>query len=505
MIDYFSLCLKPSTEEIEGEYSTLTPILLGLAYNRGVTHFHIRDSPLSLGSCATTAWVELLQKNTSIKILEVYRCSIGRDDLSAIARGLEGNASLEKLKCTEMSMGGSILHGPAWRAMLQRNRSLKEIILSQHGHSSSAEILSDDLACFAEGLVQNTSLKSLDLYNVGIGNTGIAALVEALGTNDTMESLVLDYGKIKGVEGAAAVQILWRNKTLKHLGLSFNFHEEDEATATGFPTDLSRNCVFETLNLRGVGLQSHQCRAVFESLQGNSCLRELNLSRNDIYLDADCATTLNDLLDSTTLQVLNLSLNRGVTIEGIELLARGLQANSSLREMDLQDCDIGNAGLLKLGEALVENSTLEILRLGDDEGRLGNDEKCFGQDAVAQFFQLLARMKGLKELCLEHCDVMVNEELCATVVDGLRNNTGLQRLTCEQGNFTWYGHAPSYVQPLIAFNLNLNRKGRKWLEAPLASRVPAGLWPRILAKMSSPKDTSLLYYFLRKKPSLVIA
>jgi hypothetical protein len=490
---YFQLCLQDNTVVREDENSILTPILLGLACNRGVTQFHIRYSTLNL---TAMAWVELLQKNTSIKILEVESCYIERDDMSAIARGLEGNASLEKLELRDLIKGGSILHGPAWQAMLQRNCSLKEIVLTHHVYSSGdGEIPSDDLACIAEGFVHNTSLQSLHLRNTCIGNAGIAAFVEALGGNDTLESLVLDSGKIMGVEGATAVQHLWRNKTLKHLDISFNFHEGE--TATGFPTVLSRNSVFETLNLCSVELQSNQCRAICESLQDNSSLRELNLSRNGICLDTDCATALNDLLGSTTLRVLNFSFNR-VTNEGIELLALGLQGNSRLRELDLQNCGIGDVGLLKLGEALVENSTLEILRLGDD----GED---YGQNGLSQFFQLLPQMEGLTELCLDHCGVMVNEEFCVTVVDGLKNNTGLQRLTCEAGDLTWYEHAPPHVKPLIDFYLQLNRNGRKWLEAPLTSRVPAGLWPRILAKMSSTKDASLLYYFLRKKPSLVVA
>jgi hypothetical protein len=33
----------------------------------------------------------------------------------------------------------------------------------------------------------------------------------------------------------------------------------------------------------------------------------------------------------------------------------------------------------------------------------------------SQFFELLSADEGLKELCLNHCDVMVNEELCVAV------------------------------------------------------------------------------------------
>jgi hypothetical protein len=98
---------------------------------------------------------------------------------------------------------------------------------------------------------------------------------------------------------------------------------------------------------------------------------------------------------------------------------------------------------------------------------------------------------------------MDNEELCVAVVDALRKNTILERLVGTYGR-NWHDQAPSHVKPLIAFYLNLNRNGRKLLEPPLVSRVPLGLWPRLLANMSSPKDTSLLYYFLRKRPSLVV-
>jgi Ran GTPase-activating protein (RanGAP) involved in mRNA processing and transport len=492
-LDYFSLRLKHPTLTEELDCSTLNMILLGLACNRGVTHFHIHHSPLSLITSAT-AWVELLQKNASIKILELMYCSIERDDMSAIARGLEGNTSVETL--TFKDPVGPILHGPAWQAMLQRNRCLKEIILVSS--FTRCEISSGEFACLAGGLVQNTSLKSLDLSNLFIGNAGIVALVEALGSTDTLESLVLENNEIKGEEGATAVRNLWRKKTLKHLSLACNFIERDGTPEdTGFPADLSSNCVFETLNLHMVGLQSQGCRTVCESLQGNSFLRELDLSKNPISLDVDCAIALTDLLGSTTLRVLNLFDTR-TTNEGIELLARGLQGNSSLRELDLQHCDILNEGLMKLGEALVQNSTLEILLLCDD----------FGEDAVSQFFELLPQMKGLKELRLNHCDVMNNEELCVAVIDGLRKNTSLQRLKCEGGtriqDNTWHDQAPSHIKPLIAFYLNLNRNGRRMLEPPLVSRIPLGLWPRILANMSSPKDISLLYYFLRKRPSLVV-
>jgi hypothetical protein len=92
-------------------------------------------------------------------------------------------------------------------------------------------------------------------------------------------------------------------------------------------------------------------------------------------------------------------------------------------------------------------------------------------------------MNGLKELGLGGLD-MDSEEFHSAVVDGLRENTSLQRLVC--GGSIWHEEAPSDIRALIDFYLDLNRNGRKFLEPPLTSRVAAGVWPSVLAKMSSP-------------------
>jgi Ran GTPase-activating protein (RanGAP) involved in mRNA processing and transport len=480
-LDYISLSLCQMEED---GHSTLEPVLLGLACNRGVTYFRMRGLTFSHISCAT-AWGELLQKNTSMKILELDNCSIGREDTSAIAQGLGGNVSLEKLELSDLC-GASTFYGPAWQAMLMRNHSLKEITLPTC-------ISSDEFEYFARGFAHNPSVKSLTFsrnnIGSGIGSTEANALADALLGNDTLESLDLSYNAndMTGAEDAAAVESLWRNHTLRHLTISWN--------VAGFPTDLPENLTLETINVSRNILEPDQCRAICESLRGSSCLREVNLSSNSITLDDDGAQVLNDLLENTPLRMLDFGHNI-MTTQGMAVLANGLRDNSFLRELRLEMCEISDEGLIQLGEALVDNSTLEIIRLD------GND---YDQDGVCQFFQLFSQMEGLKELSLDVFDDMANKELCSAVVDGLRKNTSLQRLSsCVSGDGMWHEEAPSDIKALIEFYLNLNRNGRKFLEPPLTSRVPASLWPSVLAKMSSPQDTSLLYYFLQKKPELAV-
>jgi hypothetical protein len=406
--------------------------------------------------------------------LALIGCSIGREDAAAIAQGIGGNASLENLDLTDLSTS----YGPAWQAMLTRNHSLKEILLYTH-------ISSDEFGYFARGFAHNTSVKSLSLSEIGSAEAN--ALADAFLGNDILESLDISYNGMPGAEDAAAVQSLWRNHTLRHLTIS------DSASnhATWFPTVLPENCTLETIDLSENALELNQCRAICESLRGSSCLRELNLSANDIVFDDHGAQALNDLLENTPLRMMNVGENQ-ITTQGIAVLADGLRGNSFLRELCLKDCEITDEGLIQLGEALVENSTLEIIRLEDNT---------FGDDAVSRFFQLLPQMDGLKELGLTELDVD-SEELYSAVVDGLQENTSLQWITwCGE---IWHEEAPSDIKALIDFYLSLNRNGRKFLEPPLTSHVTASLWPSVLAKMSSPQDTSLLYYFLQKKPELLV-
>jgi hypothetical protein len=49
----------------------------------------------------------------------------------------------------------------------------------------------------------------------------------------------------------------------------------------------------------------------------------------------------------------------------------------------------------------------------------------------------------------------------------------------------------------------LNRHGRMMLHLSGRSEPPSGLWPLVVAKLSSPRDTSLLFYFLQNKPKIV--
>jgi hypothetical protein len=143
---------------------------------------------------------------------------------------------------------------------------------------------------------------------------------------------------------------------------------------------------------------------------------------------------------------------------------------------------------------LTTNVSLEVLGVRDNN---------FTPDGVSQFFELLPQMKGLKSVYGLIDDVTCTEAVGVALVDGLRENTKLQNIF-ENSNLRIVESifSPGVAQEII-FYLGLNRHGRTLLRLSGRSEPPIGLWPRVLARISSPHDMSLLFYFLQNKPKIV--
>ncbi len=71
---------------------------------------------------------------------------------------------------------------------------------------------------------------------------------------------------------------------------------------------------------------------------------------------------------NSTLEDLDLSVNREMSDTGAIFITQGLKQNSSLRKLDLCSCGIDDEGVESLGEALVENDSLKVLWLKHNYG-----------------------------------------------------------------------------------------------------------------------------------------
>jgi hypothetical protein len=470
---------------------TMVSVLAGLAQNKGLKDFAFETDLGETNAILATAWTNMLQTNTSITTLDLRKpnCELNADAdselCSAVAKGLVKNSALETL-CIPDTENAIVLHGPVWQEMLESNQYLKKLFLTQCSISLEA------FQCLARGLSQNTSLESIVLSKTDMMDSSIIALVEGLRTNKTLKCLDLSYNRGLTQSGRAAIERLIGYNVLKELIL---VNTKESVGASILASGLSDNHSLEMLDLEGALVEgSEPYRTLCESLRGNTTLRHLDVRDNGVILDDVCVTALK--LDTMSLERLDLDYNR-VTSCGITVLAQSLQGPCTLKTLGLSGCVLDDAGLLKLGEALTSNVSLEDLYVS------GND---FTHDGACQFFELLPQMKGLKivyGLVVKRNDVPPTEAVGMALLDGLRKNTKLQKIFTDHDEAT----VDSYFSPRIAreidFYLSLNRHGRMLLRPPGGLEAPSGLWPRVLAKITGPRDMSLLFYFLQNKPKIV--
>jgi Ran GTPase-activating protein (RanGAP) involved in mRNA processing and transport len=467
---------------------TMVSVLAGLAQNTGLKEvlFETNDS-FATNATLATAWTNMLQKNTSIEVMDFRNTEFEQDAdcelCSAVAEGLFANSTLETLYLPGWSEP-EVFQGPVWQEMLKSNRWLKKLCFSDSPVSRKA------FQCLARGLSHNTSLEYLDLGGTTLADPDVVALVNGLKTNKTLKYLDLSNGCGLRQSSRAAIQRLIGYNVLKELIVA------DTLASIG-AFGLSANHSLEKLDLESAfvdGEGSETFHALCESLRGNTTLKYLSVANNGVHLDGVCATALK--LDTMSLETLVLNANT-MTWCGIAALAEGLQGPCTLKELSLKACGLDDTDLLKLGEALTSNISLEVLDVREND---------YSRDGASQFFKLLPHMKGLKKvygLLIMGDEVGPTKALRKVLVDGLRQNTKLQNIFTDDERATVDSSFPPGAAREINFYLGLNRHGRILLRSPGCSEVPSGLWPRVLAKITGPRDMSLLFYFLQSKPKIV--
>jgi Ran GTPase-activating protein (RanGAP) involved in mRNA processing and transport len=470
---------------------TMVSVLAGLAKNTGLKEVSFETESAEMNEILAMAWTNMLHRNKSITILD-FRDPQREENggiCSAVAEGLGANSTLETLYLPGWSSSNpEVFNGPVWEEALESNHCLKKLFFAD------CSISLEGFQCLARGLSHNTSLESIDLNCTNMTDDCVIALVDELRTNRTLKCLDLSYNSALSQSGRAAIERLIGYNVLRELILASTF---ESVGASILASGLSDNHSLEKLDLDSTfvhGEGSETFRALCESLLGNTTLRYLNVRNNSVHLDGVCATALK--LDTMSLETLHLDYNN-LTSCGIVALAHSLEGPCTLKKLGLVECGLDDTGLLKLGEALTSNVSLEALDVRDNG---------FTHNGASQFFELLPQMNGLKVvygLVAMRNDIAPTEVGGLALVDGLRKNTMLQNIIADDDEETVDSSFPPGIAREINFYLTLNRHGRMLLRPPGGSEPPSGIWPLVLAKITGPRDMSLLLYFLQNKPRIV--
>eukprot|EP00667_Euglena_gracilis_P018848 EG_transcript_20110 len=134
--------------------------------------------------------------------------------------------------------------------------------------------------------------------------------------------------------------------------------------------------------------------ALAEALCENLQLKEIHLNNNNVG-EAGSAAFARALALNSSLQVIDLSANSTGDI-GAQALADGLRENSSLLKLLLDDNDIGEVGARAIADAISENTTLQHIKLDGNPIPLPLRREILGK-AYINFCQAVSRRIAMEE------------------------------------------------------------------------------------------------------------
>ena len=375
------------------------------------------------------------------------------------------------------SSGPSITAGPVVKLIashLELSPAISELRIANGAIQSDQE---DGLLHIATALQTNSSLTKLSLLNmrdVRYTEKNISALVKMLQVNKSLQYLDLSQNRAWSVESVRIfhhfVAGLQHSTTLTHLILrNSRFPCYDSETARSFTEmlqvnkslthlDLSENsfidsgshCVFEglqhnntlvNLNLSTTGLRSTDSdtvRSLSKMLQVNKSLTHLDLSGNFLLLKGCCV--FDGLRHNSTLTHLSLSNNDWqylyISPDISRSLSQMLQVNQSLTHLDLSNTRFFSMSEgLNIFKSLQHNTTLVNLNLSNT----GIHVAAADPDTARSLTKMLQVNKSLTHLDLSKNDPNVytdTNSIISHTFQGLKHNTTLLHLNISHITMT---------------------------------------------------------------------
>ena len=213
--------------------------------------FDLRSNKIHEEGAASIA--QVLQSRCIMNSLDLSDNPIGAGGLQSLAEALITNTSLVELDLSQCSFEITDENGPVVTEMLQRNKTLRNLIL-MHSKISDAGIV-----YIAKDLEKNTALKRLEMS--GIRSVGGKALASAIAKNTSLPLVELElrgYDMITEDSKQAFIDMLQQNTSIEILRLSI----------TGMSDIVSDPVPF-----------------LAEALQNNSTLKELELCDYELTRD----------------------------------------------------------------------------------------------------------------------------------------------------------------------------------------------------------------------------
>ena len=230
--------------------------------------------------------------------------------------------------------------------------------------------------------------------------------------------VVLDLSTNSTIGSLFWANSLATNISIVDLDLSSCSLQITDQNGPNFVNMLKENQVLKSLNLsNNPELGELALLYIAKGLQCNTSLVQLNLS--------SCAWTVTDrseqalgemLKTNTTLKSLKMSGNTSLGDTGVKCIGKGISANTTLVLLNLRNCGITASGAEYLSQMLSQNRSLQSLDIGAN--------KHIGDEGISSIAGVLKSNKTLRELLMPHCGITDGKPIS----EALKTNRTLVKL-----------------------------------------------------------------------------
>jgi hypothetical protein len=324
-------------------------------------------------------------------------------------------------------------------------------------------------------LEANAKIGTLSLIASTLKDCVGETLSKGLPSNVTLAKLMIWGTRLSRKNIYSIRQGLIGNTTLEELSFT-NSHIEKDATGE-FCSRLSNQthnmAGLKRLDLFSCDLQDAVVAAIVKSLDGHPNLEHLELGKNQCSAASLVAVgTLLGSCKTTNLKYLSLALqdsSKNIPFFEISHMTGGLGLNSSLESFMVRGNQLSFNGMKSLVTCLSKNTTLEQLMMTDCE---------LGNDSFEYFVTRLPDMKGLRRVWLngfQSTGIAGRKKTMTALETALQTNVILEDIHLPFG----YGDYGTKVDGL----LDLNRGGRRLLQAS-NNEFSHTLWPLVLERVN---------------------
>ena len=240
---------------------------------------------------------------------------------------------------------------------LAKNTSIKYLTLTQ-----SLKLDAAGAKLIGDAIGNNTALKDLSLVDMRDMCDGyVEGMADGAGKSVSLTKL--EAIDVKAQDVATIGRILGQSSSLVELVVKppkFNWTPGERYSIepdgiTEIAGGITKSNTIQKLHISKCGITKSGADALWCALETSPCLRELDISKNDIG-DSQVAKGV------ATLQKLNVNLCGIVGKKRVDAIGRALETSTSLVELDISSNPFGDVGARSLARGLTKNTTLKNLK-----------------------------------------------------------------------------------------------------------------------------------------------